>query len=117
MRTDDANLLIKKEILLAALRRAGAEGLKPSIYTHPLGLHGHAAGPTIGLWDRQDVVPGKGDFPLHENTVHSIELNVKAGVPDWDNREVTFALEQDAAFTKSGAAFIDRRQTTFYLIR
>jgi Xaa-Pro aminopeptidase len=105
------------EILLAALTRAKAEGLKPSIYTHPLGVHGHAAGPTIGLWDRQDGVPGLGDFPLYEDTVHSIELNVKANVPEWGNQEVTFALEQDAAFAKSGAAFIDTRQTAFHLIR
>jgi Xaa-Pro aminopeptidase len=105
------------EILLAALKRARAEGLNPSIYSHPLGVHGHAAGPTIGLWDRQDSVPGRGDFQLHEDTVHSIELNVKAKVPEWGNQEVTFALEQDAAFTKAGAAFIDRRQTALFLIK
>jgi len=105
------------EILIAALTRARAEGLKPSIYTHPLGVHGHAAGPIIGLWDRQEGVPGLGDFPLYENTVHSIELNVRANVPEWGNQEVTFALEQDAAFTKSGGAFIDARQTAFHLIR
>jgi Xaa-Pro aminopeptidase len=105
------------EILLAALQRAKGEGLTPSIYTHPLGAHGHAAGPVIGLWDRQGGVPGLGDFPLHEDTVHSIELNVKTKVPEWGNQEVTFALEQDAAFTKSGAAFLDKRQTAFFLIK
>jgi len=105
------------DILLAALTRAKAEGLKPSIYTHPLGVHGHAAGPTIGLWDRQEGVPGQGDFELHEDTVYSIELNVRASVPEWGNQEVSFALEQDAAFTKARAAFIDRRQTALHLIR
>jgi Xaa-Pro aminopeptidase len=105
------------EILLAALKRAKSEGLNPSIYTHPLGVHGHAAGPTIGLWDRQDGVPGLGDFELNEDTVHSIELNAKANVPEWNNQEVSFALEQDAAYTKTGAAFLDTRQTTFFLIK
>ena len=105
------------EILLAALTRAKAEGLNPSIYTHPLGVHGHAAGPIVGLWDRQEGVPGLGDFQLHEDTVHSIELNVKANVPEWGNQEVTFALEQDAAFTKNGAAFLEKRQTALILIR
>jgi hypothetical protein len=76
-----------------------------------------AAGPTIGLWDRQDGVPGWGDFPLHEDTVHSIELNVKTNVPEWGNQKVSFALEQDAAFTKAGAAFIDKRQTSLRLIK
>ncbi|MGH9392058.1 MAG: M24 family metallopeptidase, partial [Vicinamibacteria bacterium] len=46
------------EILKAALEQAKREGIRPSIYTHPIGFHGHAAGPTIGLWDRQEGVPG-----------------------------------------------------------
>jgi Xaa-Pro aminopeptidase len=105
------------EILLAALKRARAEGLNPSIYTHPLGVHGHAAGPIIGLWDHQDGVPGLGDFELNEDTVHSIEINVKANVPEWNNQEVTFALEQDAVFAKTGVAFLDKRQTALFLIK
>jgi Xaa-Pro aminopeptidase len=105
------------DILLAALTRARADGLKPSIYTHPLGVHGHAAGPIIGLWDQQGGVPGLGDFPLFEDTVHSIELNVRANVPEWNNQEVQMALEQDAAFTKAGARFLDRRQTELILIK
>jgi Xaa-Pro aminopeptidase len=104
------------EILGAALRRARDEGLRPSIYTHPLGVHGHAAGPIIGLWDRQEGVPGLGDFPLHEDTVHSIELNVTAAVPEWGG-DVRIALEQDAAFTRSGARFLDGRQTALIVLR
>jgi Xaa-Pro aminopeptidase len=105
------------EILAAALARARGEGLKPSIYTHPLGVHGHAAGPTIGLWDRQDGVPGAGDYPLFPDTVFSIELNARAGVAEWGNQEVTIALEQDAVFLPSGARFLDERQTRFLLVR
>ena len=48
------------EVLKATLDRATAEGIVPSVYSHPLGYHGHAAGPTIGLWDQQGGVPGKG---------------------------------------------------------
>ena len=58
------------EILAAALAQAASEGIKASIYTHPIGFHGHAAGPTIGLWDRQEGVPGKGDYPLFPMTAH-----------------------------------------------
>ncbi len=105
------------QVLAAALGRARGEGLRPSIYTHPLGVHGHAAGPTIGLWDRQDGVPGAGDYPLHPDTVYSIELNVRAAVPEWDGQDVQIALEQDAAFTRSGTRFLDRRQTELLLIR
>jgi Xaa-Pro aminopeptidase len=105
------------DILLAALKRAKDEGLKPSIYTHPLGVHGHAAGPIIGLWDQQSGVTGLGDFPLFEDTVHSIELNVRSNVAEWNNQEVQMALEQDAVFTKSGARFLDKRQTELFLIK
>ncbi|OGD29146.1 MAG: hypothetical protein A2V57_10905 [Candidatus Aminicenantes bacterium RBG_19FT_COMBO_65_30] len=109
--------LTGNQVLAAALKRAKDEGLRPSIYTHPLGVHGHAAGPTIGLWDRQDGVPGAGDYPLYFDTVYSIELNVRAAVPEWDNQDVQIALEQDAAFTGSGSFFLDRRQTELCLIK
>ncbi len=109
--------LTGNQVLAAALARAKDEGLRPSIYTHPLGVHGHAAGPTIGLWDRQEGVPGPGDYPLFFDTVFSIELNVKAAVPEWDGQDVQIALEQDAAFTRSGSFFLDRRQTELILIK
>ena len=109
--------LTGNQILAASLKKAKDGGLKPSIYTHPLGYHGHAAGPTIGLWDKQGGVPGAGDYPLWNDTVYSIELNVLAGVPEWGPQDVQIALEQDAAFTKSGARFLDQRQTKLHLIK
>jgi Xaa-Pro aminopeptidase len=109
--------LTGNQILAAALKRAKDEGLRPSIYTHPLGVHGHAAGPTIGLWDKQGGVAGAGDYPLYPDTVFSIELNALAAVPEWNGQDVRIALEQDAAFTKAGARFLDRRQTDLILIK
>jgi len=105
------------EILAAALLKAKAEGLKAQIYTHPLGFHGHGAGPTIGLWDKQDGVPGKGDYPLYHDTCHSIELNNKTNLPEWGGQEIRIALEQDAVFTESEIYFLDGRQIKFHLIR
>jgi hypothetical protein len=105
------------EILASALAAAKAAGLKPSIYTHPLGAHGHAAGPTIGLWDQQTGVPGQGDYPLYHDTCYSIELNAKVAVAEWGGQEVTIALEEDAAFTRSGPWFLDGRQTVLYCVR
>ena len=104
-------------ILAASLKRAKAEGLQASIYTHPIGFHGHAAGPIIGLWDKQDGVPGLGDFPLYEDTAHSIELNVRSAVPEWGNIDVRIPLEQDILFRKSGPSWMDQRQTAITLIR
>jgi len=105
------------QALAAALKRAKDEGLRPSIYTHPVGVHGHAAGTLVGMWDMQSGVAGVGDFPFFDDTAHSIELNVTATVPEWANQDVRIALEQDAVLTKDGVKWLDLRQTTFHLIR
>lgn len=41
------------KVLSESLSEAKAEGLKPSIYTHPLGAYGHSSGTTLGMWDSQ----------------------------------------------------------------
>lgn len=105
------------EILKTSLRLAKEEGLKPTIYTHPIGYHGHGAGPTIGLWDQQGGVPIRGDYPLQYDTAHSIELNVAQTVPEWDNQTVRIMLEEDAFFSRRGVRYIDGRQTRLLLIR
>ncbi|MFC1564365.1 M24 family metallopeptidase [candidate division KSB1 bacterium] len=105
------------EVLLTSLRKAKAEGLKPSIYTHPLGFHGHAAGTTLGMWDKQEGVPVNGDFPLHLSTCYSIELNNRFNVPEWGGFEVRIALEEDAAFNEDGCKFIDGRMVNYYIIK
>ena len=105
------------EILAAALAKAKSAGVNASIYTHPLGYHGHAAGPTIGLWDQQQGVPGQGDYPLYYDTCYAIELNIKTNLPEWNGQEIRISLEQDAAFTRTGVFFLDGRQTDFHLIK
>jgi hypothetical protein len=104
------------EILRAALEKAKEEGINASIYTHPIGHHGHAAGPTIGLWDRQEGVPGRGDYELFDDTCYALELNAKKEVPEWGGQEVKMALEQTVAFTGGRVVFLSGRQTEFHLI-
>jgi hypothetical protein len=96
------------EILLDALSQAKKEGLTASIYTHPIGLHGHAAGPTIGMWDSQGGVKGRGDYPLYENTAYSIELFAATEIKEC-GKIVRLMLEEDGAFTKDGFYFLDGR--------
>lgn len=103
--------------LAAALAQAKKEGLTPSIYCHPVGYHGHAAGPPIGMTDYQEGVPGRGDYVLRPNTWHAIELNVSHPVREWKNQQVRFPLEEDAILTSGGWDWIVSRQTTFYLIK
>ena len=104
------------EILAGALEQARAEGIDATIYTHPIGFHGHGAGPTIGLWDNQGGVPGRGDYPLFPNTAHSIELNAAVPVPEWGGQTVRIMLEEDAFFDGERTWYIDGRQTGFWLI-
>lgn len=110
---------------LAAMR---AEGIKGSVYTHPIGDHGHGAGPLIGLWDRQEGVPGRGDTTLIPGSWFSIELSVRAPVPEWGGREVFIGQEEDAMLSDQGneygqgkdhgkMSWILRRQTQFHLVK
>lgn len=103
------------EILKATLDQCKAEGLKGVIYTHPIGFHGHAAGPTIGLWDQQGGVAGKGDYPLYKNTAHSIELNAGVYIEEW-GKEIRIMLEEDAFFDGEGTRYIDGRQVEIMTI-
>ena len=103
------------QILKAALDQAKKEGIEASIYTHPIGYHGHAAGPTIGLWDQQNGVPGSGDFPLHFNTAYSIELNAATEIPEW-KKTIRIMLEEDGFFSEKGFRFIGGRQKEILLI-
>ncbi len=103
--------------LAGALAQAKGEGLTPSIYCHPVGYHGHAAGPPIGMTDYQTGVPVRGEYIFRPDTWHSIELNASHRVPEWNNQIVRFALEEDAALLATGWDWIDGRQTRLYLIK
>lgn len=104
------------EMLRAALATAAEAGIQASIYTHPIGYHGHGAGPTIGLWDAQQGVPGRGDYPLYNDTCHAMELNIRQSVPEWGGQEVRIALEQDILVHEGRVVFLVGRQTKLHLI-
>ncbi|MGD8727813.1 MAG: M24 family metallopeptidase [Gemmatimonadales bacterium] len=103
------------ESSLAAMRAAGING---TIYTHPIGEHGHGAGPLIGLWDRQDGVPGNGDVELRPLTWYAIELQATSPVPEWGGQQVRTGLEEDAGLTSDGTMrWSLKRQSEFHLVR
>lgn len=103
------------ETLARARAEAKAAGLDPSIYSHPIGLHGHGAGPSIGFWDNQNADP-HGDAAIHANTAWSIELTSYAPVPEWGGQRVDFRAEENAYFDGQTVRFIDGRQTSLTLI-
>jgi Xaa-Pro aminopeptidase len=104
------------QILADSRKQAISAGLTPSIYTHPIGYHGHAAGTTIGQWDMQQGVPGAGDYAMHYNTAYSIELNVTTHIDEW-KKDIQIKLEEDGFFDGEGKfRYIDGRQKELIVI-
>ena len=106
------------EILAASLVRMRERGITGTVYSHPIGLHGHGAGPLIGLWDYQDGVPGRGDATVIPSMWYSIELQATTRVPEWDNQAVRMAQEEDAVVGADGKIrWALRRQDQLFLVR
>jgi Xaa-Pro aminopeptidase len=104
------------EVLAGVLAAMAAAGIEGRMYTHPIGYHGHGAGPVIGLYDQQGGVPGRGDLPLHDDTLHSFEMYAEVAVPEWDDQRIKLASEQIVAFTGGRIHFLGGRQTALHLI-
>jgi len=102
-------------ILRTSLKEAKDEGLRPSIYTHPLGTYGHSAGTTFGMWDAQEGVPVNGDYPLHVNTVYAIELNTTVFIEEW-KRDIRIMLEEAGYFGSKGFRYVNKRQEAIKLV-
>ncbi len=103
------------EALARARAEAKAAGLDPSVYSHPIGLHGHGAGPSIGFWDNQNADP-RGEAAIHARTAWSIELATNSAVPEWGGQRVDFRAEENAYFDGKTVRFIDGRETSLTLI-
>ena len=106
------------EILAASRARMKEKGIDGTVYSHPIGLNGHGAGPIIGLWDYQDGVPGRGDAPVIASMWFSIELQATSPVAEWGDQPVRMAQEEDAVVDAAGRArWALRRQDALFLIR
>lgn len=104
------------EVLALARKQALEEGLEPCIYAHPIGYHGHGAGPTIGLWDMQGGVPGRGDYQLYNDTAYSLELNVGYDIKEW-NIHIALGAETDILFTDDEVYYLAGRQDHYHLVK
>ena len=105
-------------ILAAARAQMKARGISGTVYSHPIGMNGHGAGPLIGLWDYQDGVPGRGDVPVIANMWFSIELQATTPVAEWKAQPVRMALEEDMMIGTDGTPrWAHGRQTKLWLVR
>jgi Xaa-Pro aminopeptidase len=106
------------EVLATSLQRMKAAGIDGTIYSHPIGKHGHGAGPLVGLWDYQDGVPGRGDARVIANMWYSIELQATTSVPEWGGQPVRMAQEEDAVIGANGrTTWAIKRQDRLFLIK
>lgn len=106
------------EILASSLARMKEKGINGTVYSHPVGLHGHGAGPLIGLWDYQDGVPGRGDAKVIPSMWYSIELQATTPVPEWNNQPVRMAQEEDVIIDAAGKVrWAKGRQDTLFLVK
>ncbi len=106
------------EILASSIARMKAAGIDGTVYSHPIGKHGHGAGPLVGLWDHQEGVPGRGDAKVIPDMWYSIELQATTPVPEWGGQPVRMAQEEDAIVDASGRMrWAHRRQDRLFLVR
>jgi hypothetical protein len=105
------------EILRATLAKMRSAGLNGTMYSHPIGMNGHGAGPLIGLWDYQEGVPGRGDAKVIANMWYSSELQVTTPVAEWGGQPVRMALEEDFIIGADGRPrWAIRRQAELHLV-
>ncbi|MBA3854541.1 MAG: Xaa-Pro aminopeptidase [Gemmatimonas sp.] len=105
-------------ILAASLSRMRAEGLNGTLYSHPIGMHGHGAGALIGRWDAQEGTGPQGEPLVIPNMWYSIELQVTTPVPEWGNQPVRMAQEEDAIIGPDGRSrWALRRQSNLFLVK
>lgn len=107
--------LTGNEVLARSREQAISEGIEPSIYSHPIGYHGHGAGTAIGFWDNQSGSI-RGEYTIRANTAWSIELTSYHQVKEWDNQRVDFRTEENAFFDGETVRYLDGRQTELTLI-
>jgi len=105
-------------VLAATLATMRAEGLDGTMYSHPVGLNGHGAGPLIGRWDAQEGVPGRGDHRVLPAMWFSSELQVTSPVAEWGGQLVRMAQEEDFAMGADGTPrWFVGRQDKLWLVR
>lgn len=105
------------EVLALARKQIEREGVDGTIYTHPIGYHGHGAGSAIGSWENQRPAAGKGDYRIDVNTAWSIEHNAQHDVPEWGGQKVRFMHEENGFLSSDGSfRFLDGGQEAFILV-
>lgn len=105
------------EIFAASLKQAQDEGIKAMLYTHPIGHYGHGPGPTIGLYNQQGFIKGRGEYPLYPNTCYALELNIKCMIPEFSNKEVAMFSEETICFDGEKCYYLAKGREAIYFVK
>ncbi|KAJ3299156.1 hypothetical protein HDU76_006396 [Blyttiomyces sp. JEL0837] len=105
------------EVLEIVLGRMKGLGINGTVYCHPIGDYGHAAGSLIGMTNLQDGVPVLGDIPIFDNMWYSIELQANVQISEWNNQYANFRQEEDVYITNGKAKWVYKRQSKLHLVR
>ncbi|RIW37247.1 M24 family metallopeptidase [Bacillus salacetis] len=104
------------QVFTESIRNAKKEKIEAMLYSHPLGVHCHGAGPLVGLYDKQQEIQGRGEISIRNNTCYALEFNIRAFIPEW-NHDIPIYLEEPISFSNGKARYMARRQKEFYLIK
>ena len=115
-----------------AVRAAWADGVRPSIYGHPLPYYltrynspgglikvRYGAGPSLGGDQFSEPAPIQpaGGYPVYPNTTYALEMHTWTSVSEWGGQDVRIKMEQNVAMTEGGLIFLGGRQTKWHVIR
>ncbi len=114
------------EATLAIAKKLEGVNFLPSLYSHAIGYHGHALGPSINARDMDLSSPTYGysrstsaerDSLLRDGAYRSVEFSASTAVPEYDGGTVTIPMEDDAYLTTDGYKYFRPYQTEWYVIR
>ncbi len=105
------------EATLAIAARLEGVDFLPSLYSHPIGYHGHALGPNINARDMDLSSPPERDSHLRNGAYRSIEFSATSAVPEYGGGTVRIPMEDDGYLTPDGYEYFRPYQTEWYVIR
>ena len=100
-----------------AMAELAGRGIAAMIYSHALGAHGHALGPTIDFRAARRADLDSRSRPLRAGSYLAVELSTRRAVEEWDGQEVFFGEEDPAWLAEDGYRFFRPVQDSIYLIR
>ncbi|MBE6114662.1 MAG: M24 family metallopeptidase [Erysipelotrichaceae bacterium] len=103
------------DVFEMSIAQGKEEGLRPILYTHPLGFHGHAAGPTIGLFSNQNRIPVKGDLLIHNYTGYALELSIVEYLEMYQ-RDTYIFTEESVVLVDNEVSFLAQGRDTMYVV-